>query len=102
MDESVIRHLEQPKVGTLKLSEAIRIGARMRPQCRGTFFREGGSCALGAAVEAKEGHPTLNFDQNWESYFGAPMKIMEEVTWMNDRSNFSREQIADWLEAQGY
>lgn len=33
-----------------KLSEAIRAGAGLRPQCRGQYFSSGASCALGAAL----------------------------------------------------
>src|ERR1700741_3225132 len=59
MDESIVKHLEQPQVGTLKLSEAMRIGARLRPQCSGYLFNNGASCALGAAYEAVYGYPPL-------------------------------------------
>ena len=55
--------VDEEKTGSgLKLSEAIRRGARLRPQARGDFFMfvwddhsdvcELGSCALGAAFEA--------------------------------------------------
>ena len=36
----------------MKLSEAIRLGAMLRPQAFGHLFRDGASCALGAAGEA--------------------------------------------------
>lgn len=38
-----------------KLSAAIRLGSTFRPQCRGRFFQDGGSCVLGAAYEAITG-----------------------------------------------
>lgn len=36
----------------MKLSVAIRLGALIRPQCSDWMFWAGGSCVLGAAVEA--------------------------------------------------
>src|SRR5260221_4385671 len=50
MDESVIQYFEKPEQKTkLRLSDAIRIGARLRPQCVGRLYRYGGSCVIGAA-----------------------------------------------------
>jgi hypothetical protein len=94
----------QQKVGRMRLSEAIRIGARIRPQCSQVYGDEyaGTSCAIGAAWEAVTG-------QNpWEV---EPLKLDEilgrtragirsEIFSRND-SGESRESIADWLEAQG-
>ena len=36
----------------MQLSEAIRLGAMLRPQAYGHYFIRGGSCAMGAAYEA--------------------------------------------------
>lgn len=36
----------------MKLSEAIRLGAMLKPQCFGRYFYRDGSCALGAAADA--------------------------------------------------
>lgn len=44
----------------MRLSEAIRIGSMMRPQTKGHFFDETGSCALGAAYEGTFGK--IQFD----------------------------------------
>lgn len=90
----------------LKLSEAIRIGAALRPhQCVGVFFGQGGSCALGAAYEAITGR-TLKEG----STEGAILKgivpgyddygLRFEITGRNDRGE-TREHIADWLESRG-
>lgn len=88
----------------LKLSEAIRIGATKRPQCKGHFFDGVGTCALGAAAEARGWKPKLN------SVFGvSPYTFLPEskgtlggtISVMNDCGE-SRERIADWLEAQGF
>lgn len=48
----------------MKLSEAIRKGAELRPQAFGQYFEEGTSCALGAAAEAldEEIHQALVSD----------------------------------------
>lgn len=103
MDMKEVAKFETPV--KLKLSEAIRIGAQIRPQCKGRAFRDGGSCAMGAAYEAMTGNvwpeddfgnfPLIMHD------FGAPTSIVMRVTNMND-NGMTREQIADWLESQGY
>ena len=36
----------------MKLSEAIRLGAMLKPQAFGIMFNNGGTCALGAAADA--------------------------------------------------
>lgn len=36
----------------MRLSEAIRLGAMLRPQARHDYMRTGRSCAIGAALEA--------------------------------------------------
>jgi hypothetical protein len=107
MDESIVKHLERPLVGTLKLSEAIRIGARMAPQVRGMYVdhSSGGVCAIGAAGLAA-GFFTV---QSWtpcaqEAFFRSYPKgrhLHVEITTRNDRGD-SRESIADWLESIGY
>lgn len=93
---------------TLKLSEAIRIGATYRPQVRGVWFSHanGGSCALGAAWEGAFGKVTR---ETWAHAngtelalrFGIPSSIISEIAKRNDQGLMSREQIANWLEAQG-
>jgi len=95
----------------LKLSEAIRVGCQIRKrQCRLAFFREGAgyersSCALGAAWEgwggSEEDTPATDTDDAPKA-FGVPRHVLMRITYMNDFQNYSREQIADWLEAQGY
>lgn len=82
---------------TLKPSQAMRVGAALRPQCRGQYFADGGSCALGAMWEGfgKAGNP----DSGW-SEFGLTEQILTDVVVLNDRG-WTREQIATWLEGQG-
>lgn len=100
----------------MKLSEAIRKGAKLRPQCTtGRFFGNIGTCALGAAVEAVTGHPHHTdgtalavLHKEWK--FLNPRKkgdgialssIGQKIVQMNDNEHMTREQIADWLAEQG-
>lgn len=98
----------------MKLSEAIRLGAMMKPQAFGSFYDNGGSCALGAACDA------LGIDPNLETQFlFVPDKIGYSVcpecgmtrfqrntaeddayliVHLNDIHRWTREQIADWVE----
>ena len=89
-----------------KLSEAIRIGAKARHQCQTYFYANGGSCALGAAIEAVYGYPgdgepprAMSF--HFMESFGVPSHMRNQIADRND-SGATREEIADWLEAQGY
>lgn len=97
-----------------KMSEAIREGAKLRPKCTGGFFMlvrtlrhpirgELGSCALGAAGEYAFGHTKGGADWFIEvpRFFGVPSHITSMAWQMNDQGE-SREEVADWLEAQGY
>jgi len=92
----------------LKLSEAIRIGAAKRPQAVGKYFKDGASCALGAAYEAVTGKYVEsgsgglpNMIKWFEDHFEMDDWRGMDITERNDRG-VSREQIADWLESQGY
>jgi len=116
MDQSEVLKFERAAVGTITLlSEAIRVGAGMRPQSRGCPFANGGSCAWGAAAEAL-GHrydPSLQtaIAINYvASRLNLPHKLVHnekfgpgcDTIWgKNDTGGFTREQIADWLETQG-
>lgn len=98
------------KVGTLKLSEAIRIGARYRPQGFGGVCNQliaGKSCALLAAYEAVEGYPESDssFDSSslssWaERLFGFDARSFAMCH--NDSLRWSRESIAAALESRGF
>lgn len=88
----------------LKASEALRIGAAIRPQCFGQPFYDGASCAIGAIYEGLTGHyAKLN---NWQPVYDYvasaifPIEI-RSIWFRNDTDRWSREQIADWLEGQG-
>jgi len=103
MDESITKHFEQQQVGTLKLSDAIRIGAKLRPQCSHFYHANGASCALGAAWEALTGmtYAEVGISRTLTQRFQLPFNKTIEIMNRNDAGQ-TREQIADWLEAQGY
>jgi hypothetical protein len=108
MDMKEVAKFETP-AKTLKLSEAMRIGARIRPQCTGCFFSEGRSCAIGAAYEARTGrmvaYPASDpVQREFPELFDHPGHFSElgvAIYRRNDRGD-TREQIADWLESKGY
>lgn len=100
----------------MKLSEAIREGAKRRPQTQNTFFSNGASCALGAAYEHLEGFSALMYDSEdiefelivkfpvleyaVQSPVDAEMEdsLFNIISDLNDVRNWTREQIADWVE----
>ena len=87
----------------LKLSEAIRIGAKLRGQCVNAYFKKGRSCAIGAAAEAMFGVNEDTFSTMHAEVILRTITthIASEVLIRNDEGE-SREQIADWLEGLGY
>lgn len=111
VEEKTQGEAEPVKVGTLKLSAAIREGAKLRKQVRGAPFEHGGSCAIGAAAEAL-GMQYSSFPAVWTIDAVAfirqrlqqhiPHEVFERVYTMNDGEEQTREQVADWLESQGY
>ena len=110
MDESVIKHLEQPQVGTLKLSEAIREGSKLRGECRGTWLTvDERSCAWTAAAEATgmkilEGglYGSRIYTHLKVLFPTLSAEIFCEVVERMDHKNWSRLRCADWLDEQGY
>lgn len=89
----------------LKPSEAMRRGAKMRPQCFGALFWDGGSCPLAAMWEGY-GNKLLP-DKPMEAHSAVAEMTRKlgidphAITQRNDILHWTREQIADWLEAQG-
>lgn len=98
-------------------SEAIREGAKVRPQAFDSYFNSGGSCAYGAGLEAMTGRitaaPSLVVEQfRYLMDSGAtcpaclsdeaePYKTIAKVIFhLNDDHQWTREQIADWLESE--
>ena len=113
MDQSEVLKFERAQVGTITLSEAIRQGSKIRGQSHFGMFEGGRSCAQGAAAEA------LGFKYNEACSEGTAAMIFLRskypscallghfgpIAKRNDYSGglmWSREKIADWLEAQGY
>jgi hypothetical protein len=92
----------------MKLSEAIRLGAMLKPQGFGSFnTNKSTSCALGAAANAvgitcqelclffpilkkRVKHPM--------TVFHVRRRIFCLIYYLNDSSRWTREQIADWVE----
>lgn len=88
----------------MKLSEAMRIGAKLRPQGFGApvnRWGDGTSCAMQAAGEGMTRILARTTHQAAELAGIAPSILCEKIWIMNDVKRLSREQIADWLAAQG-
>jgi len=105
-----------------RLSQAIRLGATFHPQCFGSVCVRGPqnniveTCALGAAAEAVFGESVFRecfgselIDRLYYrfQFLNSPMGL-DRPTWAqwiatrNDKDKWSREKIADELEAGGY
>lgn len=108
----------------MRLSEAIRKGAELRPQYHGWYFGDGASCALGAAYEAvagrySTGHTAVertlheSFKATLDASATCPCStphrcdaedvpvVMNVIVDLNDNCKWTREEIADWLAGQG-
>lgn len=98
----------------MKLSQAIRLGAMLRPQAFNEYRSRHGSCAMGAAAEAcgvlADSDAAMS---TLEKEFDAatpqtacpsvdcyPIKrdITNLVVHLNDVHHWTRECIADWVE----
>lgn len=87
------------------LSEAVRLGAMLGPQCRGQMFGgNGASCAMGSALLAvgmtayeKQTSYQAILDKFPAMHPGLPYEIENA----NDSLLWTREQIADWLVESG-
>lgn len=98
----------------MDLSAAIRLGAMMKPQGFGQMFFDGRTCALGAALDAvgirpeNQGRYVLA-TARWPILvelkdircplcgFKSP-QLDSGITHLNDCHDWTREQIADWVE----
>jgi len=105
----------------MRLSDAIRLGAMLRPQGFERLFHQGHSCAIGAAFEAGN-VPAGTRDIELASFFddvplgcrlrcpqcaisftlelGKPsaVNLAIGITHLNDIHRWPRERIADWVE----
>jgi hypothetical protein len=87
------------------LSESIWRGAAMKPQSFRGLFDDGGTCAIGAAMDAigKCGHmdfltafPLLDELVECPTYqFTAPLHVV--IAYLNNSERWSRERIAAWV-----
>lgn len=104
----------------MKLSEAIRLGAMLKPQGHGLLHVNGRTCALGAAYDAvghldEHSYGWRGLERDFPillSLLKAPCPIPtcqspfwrdgQRETWaiphLNDYHRWTREQIADWVE----
>lgn len=100
----------------MRLSEAIRLGAMLRPQALNHFITEAGAtCAFGAAFEAIGRNIVAEADilcsgdamQAWAicdvdvlNPVSLEMDVLYSVvTSLNDFHGWTRERIADWVES---
>lgn len=124
VDEKAVGETAEQKNAKLSLSAAMRIGAALRPKCRVSMFAHGGSCALGAAYEGRFGYQADTGGSNDPRYDALKAEypeltrvgddgrhLWQTIYAMNDSNGwndirgkdvYTREQIADWLESQGY
>ena len=87
----------------MRLSEAIRLGAMLKPQTTGHYRKAGATCALGAAADAAG----IKRDMDNKLFLRFPILSIEDcrdgqrmslytVIWrLNDDAKLTREQIAD-------
>jgi hypothetical protein len=93
----------------MKLSAAILLGSTLRKQCFRDLFRDGGSCAMGAAFEAIGADRLFPLEGTpWRWLLVASLRCPEcgvEEPWvtivitshLNDKHRWSRERIAEWV-----
>ena len=99
----------------MRLSEAIRLGAMLKPQTTGHYRKAGATCALGAAADAAGikrdmGNKLfLRFPILFIEIYLDPWDILADdrdgqrmslytVIWhLNDDAKLTREQIADYV-----
>lgn len=102
----------------MKLSEAIRLGATLRPQGFGQLFTtDGRTCALGAALESigvfGVDIVAAVLPEAWDwimkGKYNGPRGVTKQtwitnnaysiIVYLNDHEEWSRERIADWVES---
>lgn len=99
----------------MTLSEAMRLGAALRPHGFGQFERHGRTCAIGAAMEATAFWRTAVWPEGWMALFNQvttcphagcrfdwPVDearlVWDVIVHLNDHHRWTRERIADWVE----
>ncbi len=100
----------------MRLSEAIRLGAVLKPQAFGAIREEGRSCALGAACDAlgirhenalPTQYPELHRSVKcpgcgslkgvWRRLRGYEFDLEDVIVHLNDDHRWERERIADFV-----
>ncbi len=105
----------------MPLSQAIRLGATLKPQAFGFFYKDGGSCAMGAAYDAI-GLLTnalndiylypIRMEKEWDMIINyiytkrCPVCLFSiynsassaNIAHLNDVHKWTRERIADFVE----
>jgi len=99
----------------MRLSEAIRLGAALRPQAYFALFDGVGTCAFGAAFEANGWAPVRwstgwnHADPEWRrpTNLTAVHPVTQGVRLvkyiiisLNNVHRWTRERIADWVEGE--
>jgi hypothetical protein len=99
----------RPFRGTMRLSEAILLGAMMRPQAFRALLTDDRACALGGALLAvgATAEPALRSVRNrWPWAFivsancpdcGRSCPVFGVITHLNDNHRWTREQVATWV-----
>jgi hypothetical protein len=98
----------------MRLSTAIREGAKLKPQAFGANYRDGGTCAWGAALNYEgvmdaQGHVDIfrhsSFLDDSSRNKDCPecgKSVVETdlitIAHLNDHHRWSRQRIADWVE----
>jgi hypothetical protein len=102
----------------MRLSEAIRLGAMLKPQGYGLLVGADGSCALGAAADAcgqldevrrtygfskayeflNEAFPVLSATEDCPGKPHLRGRVTSIIVYLNDHQRWTREAIADWIE----
>ena len=93
----------------MRLSEMIRLGSMLTEQCRGTmhtsFAGHEFTCAMGAAkIGCETSNVSLDkFDYLLSEYVENPIthelgSVIKTIIDLNDKQDWTREKIADWLE----
>ena len=95
---------------TMRLSEAISLGAMLHPQAFEMLRSpDGQTCALGAALDAVGGPQSSYLDLycHWPDMLhlvvthpvlGVRTFLEDAIAGLNDRHRWTREAIADWVE----
>jgi hypothetical protein len=99
-------------------AEAIREGAKIRPQTFGVMRKDNASCAFGAGYEAMNGSlenvstdPVEDYYRYLTNAADCPIEGCDEgcsdqpqltdiIIHLNDGHQWTREAIADWLETE--